>query len=439
MATLAGQIRMKPPEPPNHSFKVDDIVVYHSNGEKHLPMTEDKEYKVIDIDSKGVFVNGDNNEMYYYAPIHFTLSTTIKLTLDTVSVGQVVKITGATYSLGDYARLGDLATIIKVDRKNGVLFLDIGGGHDFIADVSDVISGRGFGIEATNAVDVTRHNKARVVVEHITNIMTNCRDLYQIECIAVADKIQELRHDIAVKTEDFNKLDALRISNFTKFVSPSAQANMRNHLISLLANCYDDIEVRGLNIKALTKPITIKYKDTKVTDHSGIFELGRYYIHINNLFQIQISNELESYVKTGEQGLYMHPHIKGNIPCWGTYEGEIVTQTANYRITELLQSIHKYLSHCVRIGWYKPIYMWSPDWDARCHTCYALADNCHCKPSENATCPGCGEQIDDCTCLYCPISGDRLGDDYDDYCMTECSRWHWADPENPDEGGECRG
>jgi len=426
----------KSPETPTHSFKVDDLVTYRANKETHLPMTDGKEYPVVDVDDRGVFIMADDGNVYYYEPSHFTMSMNTRPTMDTIRVGQVVKIIQAKYGWNEFVLPNSLGIVTVVDKKQKVILIDMGYGKDFMADINDVVTGRGFGIEAVTPEDIAIRNKANIVTANLIKTVKNCKDLYAIECDRVSVKIQELQGIIRKETEDYCKIDALRRANFTKMLTPATQSNMTNHFMSLLRNCYDDIQVSGLCVKATTKPIVIKFKPKGVDDHTGIFEVGRYHVFLNNTLTIQILNEEPA--KYIREGIYNHPHVRDSVPCWGTYSSEIATLRSDYRIPEMLQATHRFLSNCEPSGWYKPVLLWSSDWSDRCHSCFRLASNCRCHIETSPECGACGNPLDNCDCLHCTVSGEIIGE-YDEYCETECSHWSWYNSENHNEGGECNG
>ena len=197
---------------------------------------------------------------------------------------------------------------------------------------------------------------------------------------------------------------------------------------------YEEVTFNVLQVTAITKPIILNYV-TLNNIHLAV-PMGRYRVEFD--FGIN-SISINSFVNNIVCGPHIHPHIMGNVPCWGSYVNMRSALMRNYDIAGILTLVQDYLSTCDREGWYTSVLHFAEKVPAlrglvagMCKECELV--ECTCGVDR---CDDCGERIEDCTCInrcdnchmlegdciciLCPLDGERLErDTFPDISCLRC-------------------
>ena len=229
---------------------------------------------------------------------------------------------------------------------------------------------------------------------------------YENEKMEVTDNLKGFLSQAQVQRSRLSELDTLLRSQIAKASNPDNIANNTRLFKMLFSNHYESILVNNFIITAITKPIQINYKQPFNDKEQYNYEMGQYEIKFS-MFDKNIHIDSKD-KKTN----LIHPHISSERkPCWGTYEEAIQKYKAEDRFPELLTLIYDFLSSVYPGGWYEPIYYWHKDASDMCKKCWYYSNDCECHDDEER-CDGCDEIYDNCSCARCPLSNERLEDNY---------------------------
>ena len=324
-----------------------------------------------------------------------------------VAIGDVVKIVGFSFGRPEGVELNTIGKITNVSADH--VDLDIGG-HNLIMGFNDVVK--------VGDADIVNKEKVFKLCEAYNALKTTVNRRIEVDLSNLHNKYQEAMEVIQVTAHDIDVLLKYKTSKRAQWSNNNFIDEARQKLDVLLTYHYNEIYFDDIKLVAVTKPITIKFRDNDLQANYTI-PMGIFTVCINPITaKITFSGERKI-------GPYIHPHILDETACFGTYRVVDMLGKCNY--VELLNAIAEFLPSCYQQGWYKDVRIWLPDADKRCHSCWDLSKDCTCddrKVNEDV-CTHCRDSADDCQCTYCPHSGEFIATDggFDNYCHNECSSY----------------
>lgn len=225
---------------------------------------------------------------------------------------------------------------------------------------------------------------------------------YENEKITVSISLKGLCDEAQNKRNRIIELDTLIRSQIAKSSNFDNIANNTRLFKLLFSSHYESIIISDYVITAITKPITINYRQPFDDKEHYDYDMGKYKINIPMLLKDIHITGIDKRIDL------IHPHINSEgKPCWGTYEETVQKYKAEDRFPELLTLIYDFLSSVYPGGWYDPIYYWHKDASDMCHKCWNYSNDCECHNDEER-CGDCNETYDNCSCSKCPLSNERL-------------------------------
>lgn len=318
-------------------------------------------------------------------------------------IGQLVKVINATYGWGNVTK-DSLADIIAIDNDTATFTLNINGiNPNFICSFEDVIA---------NETNVEIDNEIMDFSKKYLSLGTFLVNFLESKKQELTNEHQDLENKLKVLTKNIEQ-KTKEIDIKSKYNSSMSLEQVGSLIKYLLTNLYESIECENGILKAISNPITIKYKFPDKEAKQNI-DLGQYTVNLDLLNNCTISiTNIDKYKK----GDCIHPHILTNgIPCLGTYSTVIDGFRKKDDYLSILITLYDFLNSVYSEGWYKHIGFWSNE--ELCYTCMYLKTNCICSPSEPGLyCSNCeAEYRDDCSCDRCPDTDDVVNFP-DSYCF----------------------
>lgn len=327
-------------------------------------------------------------------------------------VGECVEIVGFTLGQGRLQK-GNLGIIRRADL--------VGGTWCYIIDAAGV---RGWnGVEA-DLRKLTRERAQQAGYELQVETIAGSY-LHMLKCAGDAQRreLDRIYHDLE-RVE--NEAIALQRRSYAvgavgdslyKISDPAQSGTSVKVQVEQLLKDYEEIEIDGLSVKALTKPVTIRYDGIDV-------EVGKFKVCI---YGGGDCNSIRIHNVTHKEDLCDHPHIKNGIPCWGSYSRTITKYMAEYTYLQLLSTIANYLYSFNRGDDYRHLFQWLPaeKLEQVCTNCWYSRDACRCEEErEEETCEHCGNHRDNCECPHCPDTGELLAEGYGDSYCQDCNSYN---------------
>jgi len=319
-----------------------------------------------------------------------------------MKTGDKVIVVSAQHGWGTVVK-GDIGVIIKTDKDNNRLYLDIVGKcPDWIASYDDV--------ELADE-----------------RVLQSCQ-----ATIFVNRMREQFNDDLAVVRRAYDVNDK-RIKELEKRVNvPIPDTD----IFTRIKDRVEKVIFRDNKMYMTTKECYIDYRPRAISKTLHIY-VGKFEVLVDFITEQMSMTQLEP--RCYLHSSYDHPHITGHQPCLGTYHEPLRKAIKCLDICAVMSMILDYLNSCANPGWYISILAWLTNEQRReynleeiCERCEQYMDNCECdrcghcdRDTDNCECvycESCDSYDDNCNCLRCPDSNERLEDNnFPDSSCGQCS------------------